>query len=75
MILLLGGTSDARELAAAVRAAGYDVLVSTVSATRHYLAGGCPQDWLIRPRLGQRVGRSAIDRAGVDQEDQPKDRK
>ena len=31
MILLLGGTSDARELAGRLRRAGYDVLVSTVS--------------------------------------------
>lgn len=31
MILLLGGTSDARELAAELRGAGYDVLVSTAS--------------------------------------------
>ncbi len=31
MILLLGGTGDARQLAAAVSAAGYEVLVSTVS--------------------------------------------
>lgn len=31
MILVLGGTSDARKLAEQVRAAGYDVLLSTVS--------------------------------------------
>ena len=31
MILLLGGTSDARELAAELRGVGYDVLVSTAS--------------------------------------------
>jgi precorrin-6A/cobalt-precorrin-6A reductase len=31
VILLLGGTSDARELAAELRGAGYDVLVSTAS--------------------------------------------
>jgi precorrin-6A/cobalt-precorrin-6A reductase len=31
LILLLGGTSDARELAAELRGAGYDVLVSTAS--------------------------------------------
>jgi len=49
--------------------------VSTVSATGRYLPGGGPQDRIVRPWLGQGVGRSAIDRADVDQEDQPKDRK
>ena len=40
MILLLGGTGDARELAAALRAAGYEVLVSTVSEYGARLAAG-----------------------------------
>jgi hypothetical protein len=51
------------------------MLMGTVSATGHYLAGGCPQDRIVRPWLGQAVGRSAIDCEDVDQEDQPKDRK
>ena len=43
MILLLGGTGDARELAAALRAAGYEVLVSTVSEYGARLAAGAAQ--------------------------------
>jgi precorrin-6A/cobalt-precorrin-6A reductase len=39
VILLLGGTSDARELAGGLRRAGYDVRVSTASAYGARLAG------------------------------------
>ena len=55
MILLLGGTSEARLLAARMRDAGYDVLLSTVS---EYAAGLATSD-------GVSVRSGALDRDGL----------